>query len=215
MNKFKKGDKVRVIGLEATIEALGEPDVMIGDVLIVTDTEYDDGSISADFPGPKEEPWWFVPADLELVEEPITEFVQDGKRTFDGGATRDTAKGKLDYVKGLSPIVLRRYMQYLDKHRLQPDGTYREFDNWKQGIPHDVYLSSLSRHCVDVWLLSHGFTTSDNHGPVELQDAICAVIFNAMGMLHEQLMSHEIGLSGSKPGYGGKPNRTQPVEGGY
>ena len=121
-------------------------------------------------------------------------------RTFESGATRDTDQGKLDYVKALSPIVLRRYVQYLDKHRLQPDGSYRDFDNWKSGIPLDVYRSSTGRHFMDAWLLTEGHATSDNHGPVEIQDALCAQLFNIMGQLHELLKTTD---------------RTAPTEGGY
>jgi len=106
-------------------------------------------------------------------------------RKFSSGATRDIVEGKLSYVKGLSPIVLKRYLQYLDKHRLQADGQKRAFDNWKLGIDQDTYLDSLGRHFWDVWLLCHGYPSEDNHGPVELEDVLCAVMFNSMGMLHE------------------------------
>lgn len=123
-------------------------------------------------------------------------------RTFATGATRDTTQGKLDYVKALSPIVLRRYVQYLDKHRLQPDGSYRDFDNWKKGIPQEAYISGGGRHFWDTWLLTDGYTTEDNHGPVEIEDAICAQLFNLMGRLHEML----------RPGVA---DRAAPVEGGY
>lgn len=106
-------------------------------------------------------------------------------REFESGATRDVVEGKLSYVKGLSPIVLKRYLQYLDKHRLQADGQKRNFDNWKLGIDQDTYLDGLGRHFWDVWLLCHGYSTEDNHGPVELEDVLCAVMFNSMGMLYE------------------------------
>ena len=107
-------------------------------------------------------------------------------RDFDNGATRDTDEGKLDYIKALSPIVLRRYVEYLAKHRVQADGILREFDNWKQGIPVDVYRSSTGRHFMDDWLLSEGYKTKDNHGPVEdIEEVLCAELFNIMGRLHE------------------------------
>jgi len=122
-------------------------------------------------------------------------------RTFDSGATRDTTQGKLDYVKALSPIVLRRYVQYLDKHRLQPDGSYRDFDNWKKGIPQETYHSSGGRHFFDTWLLTEGYTAEDNHGPVEIEDVLCAQLFNIMGRLYERLKN--------------KVDRTKPVPGGY
>ena len=108
-------------------------------------------------------------------------------RTFDTGATRDTAVGKLSYVKALSPIVLRRYVQYLDAHRKQPDGSMRDFDNWKKGIPEETYLDGLGRHFIAVWLLAQGFPAEDNHGPVNLESTLCAIIFGASGWLHELL----------------------------
>lgn len=108
-------------------------------------------------------------------------------RQFDTGATRDTIEGKLSYVKALSPTVLRRYVEYLDKHRVQPDGNLRDFDNWKQGIDKDVYFDSLGRHFLAAWLLHDGYPASDNHGPVTLEDALCGVIFNSMGWLFEIL----------------------------
>ena len=110
-------------------------------------------------------------------------------RTFDTGATRDNIEGKLDYMKALSPIVLRRYVQYLDKHRLQPDGSMRDFDNWKKGIPLNTYHSSKGRHFFAAWLLEEGYKVSDNHGPVDEEDALCGELFNTMGRLHELLKS--------------------------
>jgi hypothetical protein len=111
----------------------------------------------------------------------------DKIRQFDSGATRDTAEGKLSYVKALSPIVLQRYVQYLDVHRKQSDGSMREFDNWKQGIPEETYLDGLGRHFVAAWLLAQDYPASDNHGPVTLEDSLCAIIFGASGWLHEIL----------------------------
>uniref|UniRef100_A0A6M3JAZ4 dATP/dGTP diphosphohydrolase N-terminal domain-containing protein n=1 Tax=viral metagenome TaxID=1070528 RepID=A0A6M3JAZ4_9ZZZZ len=108
-------------------------------------------------------------------------------RKFETGATRDTNSGKLNYVGALSPIVLQRYVQYLDAHRKQPDGSLRDFDNWKKGIPIEVYFEGLGRHFVATWLLAQGFSAEDNHGPVTLEDSLCASIFNASGWLHEIL----------------------------
>lgn len=123
-------------------------------------------------------------------------------RTFESGATRDTAEGKLSYVKALSPIVLQRYVQYLNAHRKQPDGSIRDFDNWKQGIPIDAYFDGLGRHFLATWLLAQGFPAKDNHGVVTLDDSLCAIIFNASGWLHELLKEK-------------KPDRDRPVSGGY
>jgi len=109
----------------------------------------------------------------------------DKIRTFPSGSTRDTEEGKLSYVKGLSPIVLKGYLQYLDKHRLQADGQKRSFDNWKLGIDQEAYLDGLGRHFWDVWLLCHRYPAEDNHGPVELKNALYAIMFNSMGLLYE------------------------------
>ena len=108
-------------------------------------------------------------------------------RDFTSGATRDTVEGKLSYVKALSPIVLKRYLQYLSAHREQADGSIRDFDNWKQGIPKEVYLDSLVRHSIDLWLLMQHYSAEDNHGPVIIENALCAIMFNSMGLLHEIL----------------------------
>lgn len=119
--------------------------------------------------------------------------IEDGPviRKFETGATRDTVEGKLSYVRALSPIVLQRYVQYLDVHRKQPDGSMREFDNWKKGIPEETYLDGLGRHFVAVWLLAQGFPALDNHGSVTLEDTLCAIIFGASGWLHELLKEKE------------------------
>jgi len=113
-------------------------------------------------------------------------------RQFDSGATRDTNVNKPSYVKALSPITLQYYVDYLSRHRLQSDGNLRDWDNWKNGIPQDVYLDGLGRHFWAVWLLCHNFPASDNHGPVTLKDSLCGVIFNAQGMLHELLKNQTL-----------------------
>ena len=102
-------------------------------------------------------------------------------RTFDTGATRDTEEGKLDYEGFLSPLVLERYAQYMHKHRLHSDGTLRASDNWTKGIPVPVYMKSLIRHVMDVWLWHRGRRS------IDIQESLAAVMFNTMGMLHALL----------------------------
>lgn len=103
-------------------------------------------------------------------------------RTFETGANRNTDQGKLDYEGFLSPIVLERFAQYLHKHRHLENGEYRDSDNWQKGIPRDVYMKSLLRHVLDMWKQHRGFTSQE-----EMEDSICAVMFNAMGYLFERL----------------------------
>jgi len=119
-------------------------------------------------------------------QNPTTSSQDDGTiRKFETGATRDTSVHKLDYEAFLSPIVLKRYAEYLDSHRLQADGTLRDGDNWQKGIPQDVYMKSLIRHVMDTWLVHRG---NPRQAVCEdLETDLCAVIFNAMGMLFEVL----------------------------
>lgn len=105
-------------------------------------------------------------------------------REFKSGATRDDVEGKLSYMRALSPEVLRRYVEYLAKHRKQADGQMRDWDNWKRGIPQDTYMDSLLRHTFDVWRDYCGSVIVDRE---QFEDLLCAVIFNAMGCLYEEL----------------------------
>ena len=105
-------------------------------------------------------------------------------RKFETGATRDTDNGKFDYEGFLSPAVIRRYAQFMHFHRKQRDGSLRSSDNWQKGIDKDVYMKSLLRHVMDAWLVNRGQEPTD---PTGLQDILCAIIFNAMGMLYEEM----------------------------
>lgn len=106
-------------------------------------------------------------------------------RTFDTGATRDTSEGKVEYEGYLSSRVLRRFGEYMLKHQYQSDGQIRDADNWQKGIPRDAYMDSGFRHFMDWW--SYHRKT----GPVltydQREEILCAVMFNAMGYLHECL----------------------------
>jgi hypothetical protein len=112
-------------------------------------------------------------------------------RTFETGATRHTDDGKLDYEGFLSPRVLQRYAQYLNEHRIQADGNVRASDNWQKGIPQTVYFKSLLRHTFEAWKLhrrrQETFALSSLVLEIqrEQEDALCAIVFNAMGYLFE------------------------------
>ena len=109
-------------------------------------------------------------------------------RKFETGATRDTDKGKLDYEGFFSPLVLEERARYMHKHREQSDGQYRESDNWQKGIPRKDYMKSAWRHFKDWWTLHRGYRAVDRDGnTVEIKEAICALMFNAEGYLHELL----------------------------
>ena len=78
--------------------------------------------------------------------------------------------------------MIDRYAQYMHKHRKQADGKLRASDNWQQGIPMSAYMKSMWRHFLDVWRQWRGLKGEDS-----FEDSLCALIFNASGMLHERL----------------------------
>jgi hypothetical protein len=106
-----------------------------------------------------------------------------GVRTFVTGATRDQDQNKYDYEGFLSPLVIERFGEYMHKHRLQSDGRLRDSDNWQKGIPLDAYIKSGWRHVMD-WWQGHRELYSDGN---RLEDALCAILFNVSGYLHELL----------------------------
>ena len=110
-------------------------------------------------------------------------------REFATGATRDDDDAKIDFEGFLSPLVIRRFGQYMSKHRLQADGKLRDSDNWQRGIPKDQYIKSLFRHFVDVWL-HHRHGNEPWFNTTFLEDALCAILFNVQGYLHEQLIGN-------------------------
>lgn len=103
-------------------------------------------------------------------------------RKFETGATRDTDTNKLDYEGFLSPAVLTCYAEYMHKNRIQSDGTLRDSDNWQKGIPVAQYMKSLFRHFMDVWRWNRNLSIRDT-----ISNALCGVMFNSMGILHELL----------------------------
>lgn len=110
-------------------------------------------------------------------------------RTFSTGATRDNEEDKLDYEAFLSPTVLKRYAEFLHKHRFQADGKLRDGDNWQKGIPLTVYMKSMWRHFMELWL-EHRIRDAQNKEVME--EALCALMFNAMGYLHEHLKGQRV-----------------------
>jgi hypothetical protein len=122
------------------------------------------------------------------TDEPDTK-VAGVLRTFDGGATRDSSTGKLSYYNCMSPMVLERFMEYMEKHRVQPDGQLRAWDNWKSGIPKEVYDDSLVRHIFDYWKFVKGepYEPKSDRDPVDVEEFLCSIMFNAMGRLYEEL----------------------------
>lgn len=112
-------------------------------------------------------------------------------RTFGTGATRDLDANKLDFEGFLSPLVLERYAQHMHKARRMPDGSMRDSDNWQLGIPVSAYMKSLWRHFYAVWRMYRGLKYAEviegKEIEKDIETELCALLFNANGMLHELL----------------------------
>lgn len=111
----------------------------------------------------------------KIVNPPVVEH-------FATGANRSASENKPDYEGFLSPLVIEAYGAYMHHNRRLPDGTMRNSDNWQKGIPLVNYMKSGWRHMLDWWKEHRGLTTSEG-----IVFALCGVIFNASGYLHEYL----------------------------
>lgn len=102
-----------------------------------------------------------------------------------GTATRDTDENKLDYEGFYSPLVMKRYAQYMNKHRVQSNGELRNSDNWQKlfGDKHlDVCMKSAYRHFMDWWTQHRGYSGQDT-----LEESLCALLFNIQAYLFKIL----------------------------
>ena len=76
-------------------------------------------------------------------------------RTFDSGATRDAADGKLEYGNYIHPLNDYSFANYM-KWKQIIGGEYRRGDNWQKGIPDESLFDSLIRHIEILKLLRKG-----------------------------------------------------------
>jgi hypothetical protein len=127
---------------------------------------------------------------MEFGEKMASNFSEQGQQMqlFESGATRSPDNGKPDYEGFLSPLVVQRFGEYMNKHRVQPDGSLRESDNWQRGIPQTSYMKSGWRHFMDWWLAHRGWSPKE-----PLEEALCALIFNASGYLDTLLRNRGYG----------------------
>jgi len=119
-----------------------------------------------------------------------SEHAKQAVRLFGTGASRDTSEGKLSYGGFFSARVLRRRAQYMEDNRTLEDGGLRAPDNWKKGMPTGVYMDSLFRHFWDIWAVMTA-EAGDTTEPVDIEEALCALMFNAEGLLFEILKVDE------------------------
>ena len=122
-----------------------------------------------------------------LIKGDLIEVYDSKIRTFKTGATRNSDKEQYDYEGFMSPLVIERFGEYMNKHRIQDDGSIRDSDNWQNlfGDTHnEVCLKSGFRHFIDIWLHLDGYGKKAREG---LEDALCAIIFNMSAILFNLL----------------------------
>jgi hypothetical protein len=135
-------------------------------------------------------------------------------RTFASGATRDTASGKIDPEGFFDPLVVMAFSAYMDRHRVQSDGSLRASDNWQGGFPRNQTMKSLWRHFLDLWLLHRGHppVSKDHREFFERQNAstalestkvevLCALYFNVGAYLREVLLGRSIREDSEAPAH--------------
>ena len=118
-------------------------------------------------------------------------------RYFSTGATRDVDDNKLDFEGFLDPDVIQRYGEFMHIKRYQEDGKLRSADNWQKGIPLSAYMKSLWRHFLAVWLNHRHLVMSEFWGDFpedreQVEEDLCALLFNAMGYLSEVLKDRNV-----------------------
>lgn len=105
-------------------------------------------------------------------------------RVFGSGASRDDDNGKLEPWGFTSALTEKAFSEYMHAHRMD-GGELRASNNWTRGIPLDAYWHSLSRHIQDFRLIHEGFPGESR--AVDIEEALCGIIFNAQGYLYEVL----------------------------
>lgn len=106
-------------------------------------------------------------------------------RQFDTGATRSSDALRDDPEGYLSPLVIDRFSEYMSKHRVQADGQIREPDNWQKGMPLATYMKGMTRHHLHLWTRHRGFPVRDPGAAANIEEDLCAILFNVQGYLHE------------------------------
>lgn len=86
-----------------------------------------------------------------VLEEELQSF-NPRLRTFETGATRDIATGKLEYSNYINPLADYNYAEYM-KGKQYIGWEYRKGNNWQKWIPDESLFESLVRHMEIVKLI--------------------------------------------------------------
>lgn len=119
--------------------------------------------------------------------------MNDKTRDFGTGAIRSADSTRDDPEAYLSPLVIDRFDEYMTKHRHLPDGRVRDGDNWQKGMPLATYMKGLWRHFLHLWTRHRGHPVRDPMASADIEEDLCAILFNTQGYLHEILRKKQKG----------------------
>jgi hypothetical protein len=142
-------------------------------------------------------------------QEPMPHAFATAMRMYDTGATRSSDSDRDDPEGYLSPLVIDRFNQYMSRHRIQANGTPRASDNWQRGMPKPAYMKGAWRHFLHWWTRHRGWPVRDPLAGANIEEDLCALLFNVQGYLHTLLVE----AHGPKPRPGNPAAREQaPVD---
>lgn len=102
---------------------------------------------------------------------------------FSTGAIRDSQEGKESYGETVSWTGFRMFAEFMtDKKKKYGAG------NFKKGIPDESYEESLQRHYQKYMENKYEEGDRELDGHFGNYEHICAIIFNAFGLLHNEGM---------------------------
>jgi hypothetical protein len=125
------------------------------------------------------------PGELGPGRKPMDQTSAPLVRSFDTGATRSGDAGRYDPEGFLSPLSIERYSLYMAANQKQPDGSFRSSDNWQKGLPLATYMKGMWRHMLHLWTRYRGYPVQDPKAAANIEEDLCAILFNVQGMLHE------------------------------
>lgn len=117
----------------------------------------------------------------------IPSILRQTAQVFETGAMRDLSEDKLDFEGCLTPELLTAYAEYMRTTGRMANGTLRNTNNWKKGMPIGGYMKSLWRHMVALHAAYLSDATQDEYGGEGEFEAAMAMMFNIQGFVFERI----------------------------